>query len=229
MDERILGKIKKCLALSKSSNANEAATAMRQAQKLMEAHGVTSLDLQISDVGEAEVKSAVSVSVVRQWELYLVKTIAKAFGCQVMWKASISHAADNYARFVLIGLKQQVEIAVYVCVVMQRRLVKSRREFISPFSKRGTTSKKDLTTIADSFCIGWVHEVEKTVMEFALGEDAKTAIQSYIDKKGTNGKAKTRDQSISREAMARGQEAGKNVTLHRPVGAEFNLAIEHSE
>ena len=35
MNEKILEKIKKCLRLAKSSNENEAAAAMRQAQKLL--------------------------------------------------------------------------------------------------------------------------------------------------------------------------------------------------
>lgn len=38
-DQRILERIKKCLALSQSSEPHEAAAALRQAQKLMEMHG----------------------------------------------------------------------------------------------------------------------------------------------------------------------------------------------
>ncbi|WP_252473542.1 DUF2786 domain-containing protein, partial [Microbulbifer okhotskensis] len=36
MEDAILRKIKRCLALAKSSNPNEAATALRQAQTLMQ-------------------------------------------------------------------------------------------------------------------------------------------------------------------------------------------------
>ncbi len=41
VDPKILGKIKKCLALSSSDNPHEAAAAMRQAHALMAAHGVS--------------------------------------------------------------------------------------------------------------------------------------------------------------------------------------------
>ena len=40
-DDKILDKIKKCLVLASSANEHEAAAALRQAQKLMEAHGIS--------------------------------------------------------------------------------------------------------------------------------------------------------------------------------------------
>jgi len=61
-DEKILGKIKKCLALATSSEPHEAAAAMRQAQKLMELHGIGQIDVKRSDIGEVQVSSKVSVS-----------------------------------------------------------------------------------------------------------------------------------------------------------------------
>ena len=45
MSEKILDKIKKCLALASSANEHEAAAALRQAQKLMQAHGLTDQDV----------------------------------------------------------------------------------------------------------------------------------------------------------------------------------------
>jgi len=52
--ERIIRKIKRCLALSQSSNENEAATAMRQAQSLMYEYRLTEMDVRLSEVGEVE-------------------------------------------------------------------------------------------------------------------------------------------------------------------------------
>ena len=43
--DKILDKIKKCLALSASSNEHEAEAALRQARKMMEANGITDLDI----------------------------------------------------------------------------------------------------------------------------------------------------------------------------------------
>lgn len=52
--EPAIRKIKHCLALSQSSNENEAATAMRQAQALMREYQLTETDVKLSDVGEVE-------------------------------------------------------------------------------------------------------------------------------------------------------------------------------
>ncbi len=56
--ERIIRQIKRCLALSKSSNETEAATAMRQAQALMREYRLTEIDVRLSDVGEVESDSS---------------------------------------------------------------------------------------------------------------------------------------------------------------------------
>ncbi len=50
--ERILEKIKKCLALSKSANEHEAAQALKQAQALMREYGITDIEVELSAVTE---------------------------------------------------------------------------------------------------------------------------------------------------------------------------------
>ena len=49
--DKIIAKVK-CLALAKSSNEHEAANALRQAQKLMQAHGISDLDVEHVDIQE---------------------------------------------------------------------------------------------------------------------------------------------------------------------------------
>ena len=64
MSEKILDKIKKCLALASSANEHEAAAALRQAQKLMAQFGLTETDVTLADVGEVR-QQAQNVPVVR--------------------------------------------------------------------------------------------------------------------------------------------------------------------
>lgn len=52
--EKILEKLKKLLALSKSDNPHEAALALQRAQKLMLAYNITQADLALSDIREGE-------------------------------------------------------------------------------------------------------------------------------------------------------------------------------
>lgn len=81
---KILDKIKKCLALSASSNEHEAEAALRQARKLMEAHGITDLDVQAAEADERRAKSGAK-NQPSNWETMLACKIADAFGCRVIF------------------------------------------------------------------------------------------------------------------------------------------------
>lgn len=50
--EKVLDKIKKCLALGKSANEHEAAQALKQAQALMPKYEISDADVALSDIGE---------------------------------------------------------------------------------------------------------------------------------------------------------------------------------
>lgn len=58
--DRIIDKIRKCLALSNSANEHEAAAALRQAQKLMELYRVSDAELLAAGVGEASTHAGAS-------------------------------------------------------------------------------------------------------------------------------------------------------------------------
>ena len=49
---KALEKIKKCLALSRSANENEAAQALKHAQALMAQYGLNQADVDLSEIGE---------------------------------------------------------------------------------------------------------------------------------------------------------------------------------
>ncbi|EBS4241995.1 DUF2786 domain-containing protein, partial [Salmonella enterica subsp. enterica serovar Montevideo] len=51
--DKAIRRLKKLMALTSSSNANEASAALARAQKLMEAHGVTQDDIEILDINES--------------------------------------------------------------------------------------------------------------------------------------------------------------------------------
>lgn len=224
IDEGVLRRIKKCLALSQSPEPAEAAAAMRQAQKLMEMHGVSQVDLGRADLGEAEVKSKVSVSRIKDWELKLLNTIAKAFGCKMLWTSSSSYNRDVYGRYVLIGLKAQVQLAQYTADVLQRKIIKARSEFV-----RGLPSYYDRgvkTVQADGFCHGWVEAVGRTVHEFALNDDTKALIESEVEARST-GKAKVQHRKAGTMGLNAGYEAGSEESIHRPMGADTHLQLGH--
>lgn len=66
--EKVLDKIKKCLALGESANEHEAAQAIRQAQILMKKYGISEIDVELSAVTEKGVACASSLPTWHQTE-----------------------------------------------------------------------------------------------------------------------------------------------------------------
>lgn len=215
-DEKILSKIQKCLALSQSSEPHEAAAAMRQAQKLMEIHNISMAAVKQSDIGTTTVKSKVSVSKVSPWELKLINTVAKAFGCRLMWTQSRSWATDVYGSFTLVGLKTQTELAQYTCEVMQRKLIKARGEFVTAMGPSVNRAYK--TAQANGFCMGWIESVSKTVHDFALNTEVVLMIKTYISEHSGGKKSAAKNVQIGSSGFAAGREAGAGESIHRPMG-----------
>lgn len=226
MNENILRKIKKCLALSQSSEPNEAAAAMRQAQKLMSMYGVEALDLARDEIDEAEVKSKVSVSRIKDWELALLNTVAKAFGCQLMWRSSHSQSRDVFGKYILIGVKAQVQLAQYTADVMTRKLVKARGQFVQTLPEMGRWHK---TREADGFCHGWVAAVKRTVVEFAVPDETKRLILEKIEAVSGKRKANVQDRSGSEDGAAAGYRAGRSESIHRPINEVAKLKLTHNK
>ena len=111
IDPKILSKIKKCLALSTSDNPNEAATALRQAHALMAAHGVSTEQITMADIGEASAKSrTMARSKPAHWEgalRALVEEHAEATGSK--WSAEVLADWDRWrTRFWQVCPKEMI-------------------------------------------------------------------------------------------------------------------------
>lgn len=221
--EKILDKIKKCLALSASPEPAEAAAAMRQAQKLMELHGVAQSDLVAADLGKAEVRSRASVSRIKQWELDLFNLVGKAFGCRLLWAKSRSYLSGEavFGKYIFIGLKTQVELASYTVTVLQRKLIKARAKFVQAHWATGRAATAD----ADTFCRGWVDGVAKTVSEFAMGDELRQAIDERVNSISSGEKAKAQNRTGGLEALLAGQRAASGESLYRPMQQANNLQL----
>ena len=172
-EEKAIDKIKKCLALAASSNANEAATAMRQAQALMAKHGLNADDVQLSDVKAETTKAGTAQTPVR-YVGYLISVITKAFGVEVML---MPHAKGVDVEF--IGIDTQAEIAAYAFSTLFRQLKADRSAYMKTLKRYKRANK---TRKADVFAEGWTRAVYSKVIEFAQPESAQELIKRYQDK-----------------------------------------------
>lgn len=220
-NDKILDKIKKCLKLSTSSNEHEAAAALRQAQKLMAAHGISQLDLGLADIGQEEVNSKYSVSTIKPFEGRLINMICKAFGCSIVFKGA---GGRQYAKFLIVGIKSQVEIAQYTCEVMSRKLFSAR----SSFNKSLPTylSRNEKTIQCDGFSMGWVEGVTSVINEFANSEETKLLIDKYIEVNFGRLKSKKHEnRRLGQAGFEAGKQQGARESIYRPMNGKEQLKI----
>ncbi len=170
--EEIIEKIKKCLALSSSSNEHEAAAALRQARKLMDLHGITSIEVEISDVNESRHASGAKKSP-SLWESALASLVARAFGVQ-----SIFSRNWDGGYWVFVGIQPSNELAKYAFVVLHRQIKRARAGHIKTKLNRCKTATK--TRRADLFCEGWVIGAARIVGSFSRNERHEEMIEKYI-------------------------------------------------
>lgn len=230
MSERgkIIAKIRKCLALSASSNEHEAAAALRQARKLMDAHGVSDLDVDAAAANESKAKAG-AMRTPPMWEAALASRIADAFGC-----SSVFHSGgwSRHGTWGVIGCGAAPEVAQYAFAVLLRQIKRARSEFIKAALKRCKTATK--TRRADLFAGGWVRAVTAKIDDFAGNEQQAAAIAAYMAV--TYPDVKTlgaRDRNAGRclrdyevDDLHAGHRAGRNAELNRGVGgAEQRLAL----
>ncbi|WP_140921516.1 DUF2786 domain-containing protein [Limnobaculum xujianqingii] len=230
--EKYLAKIKKLLNLAnRSSNANEAANALSQAQKMMNQHGVTSTDVELSEIAESASKGAPSdAATMPRYMSLLFGMICRAFGVDGYWSYRISGKygiPKRIAKF--IGVNERPQIAAYAFDVLSRQIKRARKEFLTTQNKRIKTSTK--TARADQFCEGWISGAYKAVTPFIIPDDEKNLMAVYMDKlteEHNLKEGKTRgakDCRGSDDARFSGYLAGRDVKLHAAVNGATNTTV----
>ena len=221
--DEALKKIKKCLAMSRSANEAEAATALRQAQKLMEQFKLEETDISLLDVGEA--KARASSSAANAWELRLVRLVASAFGCEQFAIVSEDfNSAGNFIRkrdWVFVGISHAHTIAAYACEVLVRQCARQRQTHIA---KQPRNCKQATKTVrGDQFAAGWVAGVEEKVRAFAQPATDKQLLITYIQREyGEMTQGKVRNTLAGRKLNAghftAGFMTGRDAQLQHGIG-----------
>ncbi|WP_339844370.1 DUF2786 domain-containing protein [uncultured Halopseudomonas sp.] len=222
--ERALEKIKKCLEMAKgkSSNPNEAETALRQAHKMMEAFNLEVGDVLASMASEVSIKAG-SEGDPPAWRVELAYVCAHAFGTRMIITAVQADIFNWVGGFLFVGCGAAPELTGYAYQVLERQLQKARREYLQlPNNKRCKRTTK--VSRGDQFATGWIRAVYHKVDEFAgVDDNIADAIQAFMDKNHPNlGKHKMkRRKTKGRDVGATdaGYRAGKSAQLHTAVNA----------
>lgn len=215
MDKKVLDKIKKCLALAASSNEHEAAAAMRQAQKLMEMHGLTSTDIELSAIRSKSQKISKNRSL-PMYQHMLINMIKEAFGVDAIHEASWSQGHwVSAARF--IGVEEAPELAGYAFDVLKRQLERDRKAYLATLKrcKRVTKIRR-----GDLFAESWVIKARQKIQKLQVPKHHAELITQWkaaeYEELG-EGKAINRTEKLAHndyEASLLGAKAGAAAVLN---------------
>ena len=213
---KIVEKIKKCLALGKSSNVNEAAAALRQAQKLMAAWNVTDSDLAGAGYGFEAVDLPVQVNkkAVPIQILILNDLIRKAFGVRPVISYSQRQSDLSY-QIKIFGPDHRTPMAAYACTVVYRACNGAWMTYLRENSHvRGQRGARA------TFMVEWLAAVRDTVMECGFSDEeeigTEVAIQSVYGSKGLK-KCGPSNIAFNHETADAGRDAASAFQLNRPM------------
>lgn len=178
--DRVIRKIKHCLALSTSSNENEAATALRQAQKLMEKYRLSELDVQLSDVGMTESEKEKAKASRPTWERDLSSMVAVAFGCKsYTQRQACMRRLLMVEVVVFVGVSPAHEIAKYAFDTLLTKLVHARKQFMADIrAGRVARGRYSTETRGNHFAHAWVAAVSQKLDALVPETDDLTASDS---------------------------------------------------
>lgn len=215
--DKIIDKIKKCMALGQSSNANEAAAALRQAQKMMAAHGLTEDDVEGSSYGDEAVEVPIQVN--KKPPIHLVAFVAlmmKAFQVRAAFESNIRVSDASY-RIRYFGPAHRTAMAGYAHVVIFRGMENAWKKQLSDYPHW-----KGIRGARLSFMTGWLEEIASKVEGIGWPEGEEERSDRYMAK--FYGKELTvsenRKYSAYRAVKEKGRAAAADFEINRPMNQQ---------
>lgn len=224
--QHILRKVKACLRLAASSNPNEAAAALRQAQAMMRAHGITHAEAM--DVDEAEVNTRARGAEPVRSLLLLAALAADGFGARmIVCREKSWNSGSTVIRF--YGCDGAAEIAAFAFTVLRRQMDADRLKHIARVRKRGNREAR-----GEVFAMAWVNAVAHLFPDAEVADAKRLVIDDvmrlrYPDAGTSSGRDLTKRGKTSDDDAWAGHQAGKAAKLHRGVKGASQRALGHVE
>lgn len=235
--EKVLDRIRKCLALSKSANEHEAAAALRQAQKMMDQHGVSE-----DDVAGVEY---VSAQVVTDYEWKDsprrdVRNFMRHLRGEKVRPGSVPHAVATVVGLIMhscgvgavyekqprgrkgetfyavryFGRRGRVEVAVHAHVVVARAVKRAWRRHLDE-----DPHVKGVAGARAGFYAGWCRSVYAKVHALVDDPNDREMIERAKRKHYSSEIPESDDnkQKVRSDTFEAGKDAGGEFDINRPV------------
>lgn len=218
--DRIIDKVKKLLALSRSSNEHEAGLALENANKLLMKHNLEMADIDEVSLNDIiEENDLISGKRIMSWKINLLDAVMRLNGCQIL----MHNVRNGNKRISAIGKKHNIEVSVsmyeYLIKTMDRNLKeKQKDDIIDPFSYRMGFCSAISRKVNDI-----IREREQNKNDFnnactALIVLDKALVNQFMNEKYKNIKeSKSKTSYKDRMSFMQGHIAGENTGLNTQV------------
>ena len=232
VDPSVMRRLRKILALTNSSEPGEAAAALHQARKLMDAHGLSSTDVEGSDIEEAQVK--LGGASLPGWEEPLLHVVAHSLDVGVMIRSAVPIPGKRCksAEVVFVGHGANAAIAQYAFTRLRAQLKKNLDALVrSALEASGhvalgrkarlPTAKIIGAPAREAYARGWCTAVVSKVS--ALGPNEPSAsVARYVAAKTCAESAQAKSAINEKSSRANifasaGFRDGSRVELHKAV------------
>jgi hypothetical protein len=220
--EAVMRKIRACLRLSKSSNANEAATALRQAQALMAAHDLSERDIELSELETSDARTRSRGGEVPVGVWLLAVWVGRAFTCSAMQAYDFESRANVSTVIRFVGRAGRAEVAAYSFEVLRRQLERDIATHLRRVRKRANKIAR-----REGFSVAWVQAIRMKLGLEDLPEAESQAHRAFMDRAGARTTKVTVSGGTERDRLA-GFVAGSTAQLNPGVAGASTRALEYS-
>ncbi|MBR1951861.1 MAG: DUF2786 domain-containing protein [Lentisphaeria bacterium] len=223
MSENIKEKIKKLLALSKSSNEHEAAQALAFALKIARENNINIDDVKTENKIAEE--DAIYKATFSLWERELFDGIAREFGCRILLGYKNYNAMKLKRRIIMVGEEQNRAMSIYLANYLHRTVKNLWKHNKARLKMTWALSEY---RIREDYCLGVVLAIVKTAKKmFRQSADYSDAANALVISKGAavdrhiaekNIKpARSSTPNYSIGVVWSGMDDGEKVSIHRPL------------
>jgi len=209
--QKVLDKISKCLRLSASCNPNEAASALRQARRLIKKYHVSDDQIQALLVEEDSAHYGSEFNP-PFWALGLSEIVSRAFDCQVF----IHRRFGQQPEYRFIGMDCSPSVATYTFTVLYRKLEQTRAAFMQ---ENVDIDEAENARRGDVFAQAWLFRVAGKVTEFVVNPETRAAVKRYVKEKYGNTvefvQSPVAPEVADYDDILSGMKAAEDVALYR--------------
>lgn len=216
-NEKIIKKIQKCLALSKSSNEHEAAAALRQAKALMDKHNLTLSDMELSAIDVVHADGGYERP--PRWKVIIYQAAAAAFGCSLFTRGG---------RPVFVGVAPSPQIALYAVDVLVRQMELNKAQYMAEMKASHKINRSQSIILGKGFAEGWAIGCINVVKKFAspvpadVAEKHEKKVEDFYKRLVSESKDRKSalDDEIGMHAARKGYQQGLEAKIHTGMGAD---------